>query len=546
MAIMIPDLHPQSIANDGERRFYQACSALPDAFTVCYSYKYNDQEDGLEKLREADFVIAHAALGFVVVEVKQGQIGYQNNAWHEFKNGSNQPMHKDPLEQARTAMFAIFKLYKQATGQTWFPLRFKFALCFPESTRIEGILPASLDQNSLWLFDQVEDIQLLQEKIFKLFQPLPTENPQAFNDLIKKVLNPSFKVFSRLDEQIEQFHRSGERLLNEEQERILDETELDQRKIFLGGAGTGKTFLAIEKARRLQAAGKKVFLTCFNKNLAAYLRAQLPAQITVQNIHDYFLGVLAAHQQEIEVPQQPAERSEFFSQTLPLLAFDILAESGQADRFDSVVIDEGQDFRADWFECIEAMLRPGGELYVFADPAQSIFANEIDRIKGLTISKHRLTRNIRSTQAINQWMLQFLPAVQLKCLNQRGLPVVTLPCSAEQQYRMLEKEIGRLVSQGVQLKRITVLSPHIYAKSCLAGRDRIKDWPVVDGMEQKGNQIRFSTIRSFKGLEADIVFLVDIRPSKACTPADVYVGGSRARFLLYVMHDEGMELKNCF
>lgn len=541
MAIMIPDLHPQEIANAGERRFYKACSSLPDPFTVCYSFKYNDSEESLDILREADFVIAHPALGFVVVEVKQGLAMYQNNAWQEFKSGSWQPMRKDPLEQAQRTMFAILHRYQQITGEKYFPLKCRYALCFPESSRLEGILPSDLNENSVWLFDEVEDPGLLESRIYRLFEPLRHGNLEAHEILVKKILNPSFRVFSRLEEQIEQFCRSGERLLSEEQERILDETELDRRKIFLGAAGTGKTFLAIEKTRRLEAAGKKVFLTCFNKNLAAYLRTQLPESVYVQNIHDYFLKFTESVYGGIEIPATTSERSEFFKNTLPLMAFDILAEQDDSQRFDSIIIDEGQDFQADWFDCIEAMLRPEGELYVFADPAQSIFCRDIDKLQGLSISRHRLTRNIRSTQAINEWMLKFLPGMSLKCLNPRGLPVVSIPCREDQQYRTLEKEISRLVSQGVQLKRITVLSPHVYAKSCLAGRARIKEWPVAEGLEQSGNQIRFSTIRSFKGLEADIVFLVDIRPSRACTPADIYVGGSRARFLLYVLHDEEMD-----
>ena len=54
--------------------------------------------------------------------------------------------------------------------------------------------------------------------------------------------------------------------------------------------------------------------------------------------------------------------------------------------------------------------------------------------------------------------------------------------------------------------------------------------------------VQFSTIRSFKGLEADVVFLIGLKVSKACTPADVYVGASRAKFLLYVFHHEEWSL----
>ena len=160
------------------------------------------------------------------------------------------------------------------------------------------------------------------------------------------------------------------------------------------------------------------------------------------------------------------------------------------------------------------MLRPEGELYVFADPAQSIFCQDINKIQGLSISRHRSTPQ-HPQHSSHQRVDAEIPAgvVSQMLLNSRGLPVVSIPCREDQQYRILEKEIGRLVSPGYSSKRITVLSPHVYARSCLAGKTRIKEWPVVEGMEQSGNYIRFSTIRSFQGTGGGYSFLVDIRPA---------------------------------
>jgi superfamily I DNA and RNA helicase len=107
--------------------------------------------------------------------------------------------------------------------------------------------------------------------------------------LNNKVLAPSFRIKGGLKEQMEILEQQAQRILTDEQERILAETELDNRKLFLGAAGTGKTFLAIEKAKRLAAQSKKVLLTCFNRNLATYMRQLLPDSVTVFNFHDYQL-----------------------------------------------------------------------------------------------------------------------------------------------------------------------------------------------------------------------------------------------------------------
>lgn len=76
------------------------------------------------------------------------------------------------------------------------------------------------------------------KKIWSLFDAQESRNQnEAVNELIKKVLSPSFRVFSTLNDQINTFRNTVAILLTEEQERILDETEEDKRKIFLGAAG---------------------------------------------------------------------------------------------------------------------------------------------------------------------------------------------------------------------------------------------------------------------------------------------------------------------
>ncbi|KJS21867.1 MAG: hypothetical protein VR72_08365 [Clostridiaceae bacterium BRH_c20a] len=70
--------------------------------------------------------------------------------------------------------------------------------------------------------------------------------------------------------------------------------------------------------------------------------------------------------------------------------------------------------------------------------------------------------------------------------------------------------------------------------------EKLKEWSLVDANSNNPNAIKFSTIRSFKGLESDIVFLIGVKDdSLVCSDADIYVGGSRAKFLLYVFAEEG-------
>jgi superfamily I DNA/RNA helicase len=355
------------------------------------------------------------------------------------------------------------------------------------------------------------------------------------------VLAPNFRAFARLDERIDMYDRSATRVLTEEQERILAETELDKRKVFFGAAGSGKTFLAMEKAKRLDKAGRRVLLTCFNKDLAAYFRENMPHTITCANFHDHLQAVLAANGQPLSEPDEGAAKQRFFERTLPDAGFDYYYGADAAAKYDSVIVDEGQDFREDWFVCLEAMLRDpkDGEFYVFADPNQDLFGVDLSHLRRLPLSKHRLIRNLRNSETISDWLLPFIHDGSLKPVLRGGVPVVTHRWGSQDDERhQVEQEVGRLVSQGIRPQRILILSPNRREHSCFAGRDRIKEWPLADHRQASPGAVRFATIRSFKGLEADIVLMIGLSAGNhACTDADIYVGGSRARFILHLFCD---------
>ncbi|MDR9756317.1 MAG: hypothetical protein RJR35_06165 [Thermoanaerobacterales bacterium] len=221
-------------------------------------------------------------------------------------------MHKNPEKQAIRAMYAVLDAYKRETGQEFFPLAIRYALCFPECGHITGSLPQTLKDGGIWTF---QDLDNLAERIAELFAGRAVErNNKAAKILIEKVLAPSFSVFSTLEDKIKMFNHTAKRILTEEQNRILDETEEDRQKIFFGSAGTGKTYVAMEKARRLAQQGNRVLLTCFNKNLVHLFKKHcaMPG-ITAKNFHDFLLGTLKAEGVfTAAVPQNEMDRLECY------------------------------------------------------------------------------------------------------------------------------------------------------------------------------------------------------------------------------------------
>ncbi len=540
MATMIPDLDPRLIDNDGERRVYAALRRLPASYTVLYSYKFRTAAtpDLEGDPGEADFVVVNPTLGYLVIEIKQGKVGYGDGQWYEQKQGGQVPMSKDPVAQVEKAKFAILDRYKEKADTPYFPLKARHALWFPECSHVWGVLPLRLAPESVLLEPDLDSPEVAVRRAFATADLAPER--QATEHLIQRVLAPRCRFFAGMDEEIDRYDRESKKVLTDEQERILDETELDKRKVFFGAAGTGKTFLALEKARRLNRAGKRVFLTCFNKNLAVYMVGQVPAEIVCGSFHEYLKRQLERAGRSLQEPPGGDQLSEFYDEILPTAGFEYFAEAPVEEKFDAIIVDEGQDFSENWYTCLKAMLRDenNGEFYVFADPNQDVFSRNIECLRAMGVSQHRLTRNLRNTEHISTWIGSFIREGGLRPGLLGGLPVVHVAWeTSDEEKRLIEREVGRLVSQSIKPNRIVILSPNRREKSSLKECTKVGEWDLDEFRTAKGNCIRFATIRSFKGLEADIVFLIGLKEGKqTCTDADVYVGGSRARFLLYVFH----------
>ena len=79
-----------------------------------------------------------------------------------------------------------------------------------------------------------------------------------------------------------------DRLINLTERQMLILDFLSNRRPaqrFKGCAGSGKTMLAMEKARRLASEGFDVLLTCYNAALATSLARHVPERITVMHFH---------------------------------------------------------------------------------------------------------------------------------------------------------------------------------------------------------------------------------------------------------------------
>lgn len=148
-----------------------------------------------------------------------------------------------------------------------------------------------------------------------------------------------------------------------------------------GPPGSGKTFALTARAARLAAEGKSVLVLCFNLTLAHRLRGLVvqrcaeaganPARVTCTSFHTFcarvvddaaLAGVVAAEPPRGTWPEKILVKTE-----------DVLSH-GFERRFDAVLVDEGQDFRLQWWNLLrEHVVRPGGEMLLVTDPTVDLY-----------------------------------------------------------------------------------------------------------------------------------------------------------------------------
>lgn len=536
MADMIPPLFDEHTTSHAERTlFYKLQDGLDRDWTVIHSLAYLESQGRFQREGECDFLLLHPRYGLLVIEAKSGAPAYdgRRRQW-TYDDGHTLT---DPYHQAQRAMhFLVEELRRRRTVWAEVEPAFGYAVAFPDARQVVGNLPLDFDPAMLMLEPALDNIQRWVIRLLARFRvPLREELPGALDSALD-VLAPSFELTPALKPVIANVHREFVRLSGE-QISLQRNLANSPRMIVRGGAGTGKTMLLSAVARQEAVAGKSVLVLCFNQPLAAELDRSLDG-ITVFNFHGLCLEILRATGRSAP----PRGAPDYWDKLLPDAALAALDD--YKPRFAEIMVDEGQDFRSDWWLLVEALLDtsgPNGWL-IFCDEQQNLF----DRRGPLPFTEPswELFANRRNTAQIAAYVRRAVglpPVVVGAKLPDGPEPVIHRVASAGEERQAVQKVLHELVhEQGLDPDDIVILDPHVLARSSFADQPRLGNLTVraLDS-EAAPNTIRHATVKKFKGLEADCVLLVGVgAPSRYYTgdvlARFVYVGGSRARVVLHV------------
>lgn len=530
MARMIPKQPKADTKSQAELRLFAALETqLSNDYTVFHSvsWQLRDPSSGV-KDGETDFLVVHPNFGILIVEVKGGRIRYAGleDQWYS----NNEPI-KDPFKQGRTNKYSLLQKLGELSAWRNRWITIGYAAAFPD-VAVKGDL--RLDAPRELILDATDMAHLaewVRQALAFLRGRRPDDTPLGANGIAEliKTLSPSVDLPPLLSVEIEEQAQEQERLTRE-QFSMLDFLGRHRRAAISGCAGSGKTMLAYEKARRLAEQDFKVLLTCFNVALAERLlwesEGTRPANLTIVNFHRLADELV----QQAGFTTGPYNTT-YFEKILPERLVEAVDKLGA--QFDAIVVDEGQDFNDNWWLPLQCLLHDPdqGILYVFFDDNQNIYQGT-EQIP-LAAAPFPLTHNCRNTQSIHQQVSQFYRSdVMPTAMGPQGRPVEqhSYPNPADLK-RLLRQTLHRLIiDENVPAWDIVVLTPKSREHSQMWGFGALGNFRLVDTPTDASGEVHCTTIHKFKGLESPVVILAEIDNHQIWNlPALLYVGCSRAR-----------------
>ena len=538
-------LHPADIENynysGSEKVIYEEFGEqLPERDHVFYSVRWFEKSDNVRIDSESDFLVFDPTFGFLAIEVKGGiglEVSPDNKDWTIVEKVDGQidrrQLHCSPYEQAEKSMRHFYNYFHDEFNQS-FRGAYGFAVALPFYS-CESIVS---DQNPRELTIDHDDMGNLAQKINSIFHywknkrnnviPFSTAQKQKFLSLVNKRISLSAAAGALIDIKEKQFST-----INAIQNGILDALYYYKSLQFIGGAGTGKTVLAAKKAEMDAKARKKVLVTCSSPKLAAYFQNTLlknSSNITCESFDQLVTRLLGQ-----ETYQKVSGGDGYFS--------DYIADIAEAEKYDSVIVDEAQDFTEDMGLALSGLLKSDyTTFYVFYDESQNIYSRNFGKAFEFSNPPIILKYNVRNTGRIYEYAIETSHlGNQTIANNLLGVEPDTSSFTSPNQARQrVENIILRLVDKEcVTLESVVVLSNVSYEDSILGNVTKLGGFDIDHSENVENNdksKIRFFQVENFKGMEANvIIYIEDRRCGQELDQELKYVALTRARYFMYIV-----------
>jgi len=542
---MIPATIDPETPSPGERDAFSRLESDPLAEQWIVIHSLNLPHHQRQISGELDFVLLVPNKGVLCLEIKAARtVACRDGLWFYGREGKGDP--RGPFRQAADGMHSLReRLVKRRPESSravfWSGVVFPYtAFEFePEEWHRWQVID-STRYRARSLAASCEDIldrarELLATKQSARWFDSSAAVPSAEDcQRMATVLRPDVELFqspkARRAEKAAELKR-----YTDEQFGAIDAMTANPRVVFEGPAGTGKTLLAIEAARRGLANGKRTLLLCFNRLLGSWLRVEagsLGDGLTVSTLHAHMLSLAGIGPAGDAGP-------DFWEDELPQLALEALLDEEGSATFDLIIADEAQDLlRSSYLDVLDLSLTGGlatGAWRMFGDferqaiyDAASISLHEFLSERSGAAPTYSLRTNCRNTPRVAtlvRLLAKLEPDYARVLRPDDGVePDIRFYRDEHDAPDALVRALDELRRAGYRGQDIVVLSTRAAGSSA----ERITERPWSDRLRRlswsSGGHTPYSTIHAFKGLEAPAVIVTDVSE----------ISGPTAEALFYV------------
>lgn len=539
------EMHPVDIENynytPSEKYMYEAFKdRLDKKYHVFYSVRWFEVEEGKRIDSESDFIVFDPSFGFITIEVKGGKdIIQEGEHWFliETKDGeeSTRELKCSPYEQAEKSMRHFHKYFHEEFHQP-FNGAYGFAVAFPWYSS-EKIISSSSPRE---LTIDKSDIENLPKKINEIFHywrnkrnlsvPFSAEQRKRFISLVNKRISLSAAAGALIPIKEKELSK-----INAVQDSIIDAMYNYREMRFIGGAGTGKTYIGAKKAKLEAARGKKVLFTCCSKGLINYVNNEVLKDIdnvTCLDFDSLMKRILGNAYESV------VEKGKGF--------FDYIETIPDEYKYDCIIVDEAQDYDVDMGLSIRALLNEDySTFYVFFDENQNVFSKDFEDSFVIDYPPVILRYNIRNTGRIYDNAIQKTGLGRDTVAN--SLLGVEPEYSDYKNINQCKKALTNIINKLTQKefvspKSIVILGNCDYEDSIICNEEYIGSFRIDKSNNLsiiEENAIRYFSVKDFKGIEADIIVFINHIKTKELEVKELceqYVALTRPRYYLYVLN----------
>ena len=506
-----------------------------DGCTLLANFRLSDRH----KDHEVDLVALMPDSGIVTVEVKGSHVWYDaHQGWLIQRDGK--PQRIDPVGQARDACYAL-RNYVEADPR-WGSrgrLRWGHHIVLPRTQLHDGFATPDCPR---WQVSGANDLEALGQRLwdttslYRLDARLPTSDDI---NLVCEILSGRNQPVRDLVAIADDRQALADRLTME-QSNLLNVTRLLNRVEIRGGAGSGKTVLAMRQAKDLASgrgggARQRVGVVCYSYGLAEYLRREL--LVGSRGKRPAFVGTFEDLGRSWGVPiTGDRQDSRFWEMELPARMAEAALRLDDGARFDAIIIDEAQDFADDWWTPLLNSLRDEqvGGLYAYSDENQRVFAR-FGR-PPVAMVPLLLDHNLRNTRQIGESFVPLAPT-SMELRGGDGPEVSFVPARVSEALEVADEQVEALLEEGWRPKDIALITMGA-RHPVQAERQQTMGFAGYWDDFWSNDDIFYGHVLGFKGMERRAVVLcVNEDGTRDRGRERLYVGLSRATDRLVVVGD---------